>query len=606
MAPTMPHHTKRSGPSIREPRGKKSSSSKAKKKESIPDKPLPVTLLSGFLGSGKTTLLQHILKSEHGLKIAVIVNDIGSINVDAALIKRSNHRLTRTEEKVVELQNGCICCTLRGDLIEELVHLADLGSFDYVVIESSGISEPQQVAESFDGSLSETMLQLGSVDDGLDEKTLKLLKRVVKAGGTEKFAYIDTTVTVIDAFTMLNDFHTEQLLSGRRSDVVPEDERTVSDLMVDQIEFANVILLNKTDMVPAEDLKTVRGLVSTLNPDAVLYETTFGKIDVTKILKTKLFNLEKAQQGQGWLMDAVKMSFMQVNGQNKLTPNPETEEYNVNKHSYHKFRPFHPQRLWELFYDKFIIRQGEDEDEQGEDTEMKDDAEAEADKDEPMGDSSGEDSNDWATEGGSQDGDEEEDEEVVEGFFDGLFDGLNPIDEPGDHDDEYKSWEPPSDQVCLANKKKHPLFARLFRSKGIIYLATRPHCTGSWQQAGAMLTVGPGEPFFVAIPEEEWGLPKEAHEEISKLVKNGGRWGDRFSQIVLIGERLDIPGLTEALDRCLLTDDEFARWEAVMEKAEKMGLSPGQIETRLNRVFADGWIEWGDDGDGDHEGHGHA
>ena len=248
-------------------------------------------------GSGKTTLLQHILRSEHGLKIAVIVNDIGAVNVDASLI-RNTHRLTKTEEKVIALQNGCICCTLRGDLLEELVRLSEIAEFDYIIIESSGISEPEQVAETFDARLAEQISELGSTEnglEGLDKNTLSMLQRLKEAGGLEKFARLDTTVTVIDAFTIFHDFETADLLSSRRDDVVPEDERTVSDLMVDQIEFADVVVLNKTDMVDRNTRERILDLIARLNHRAKVVETSYGKIDVKRIVNTGMFNLEKAQ-----------------------------------------------------------------------------------------------------------------------------------------------------------------------------------------------------------------------------------------------------------------------------------------------------------------------
>ncbi|KAH9430660.1 hypothetical protein MCOR02_007996 [Pyricularia oryzae] len=284
--------------------------------------PLPVTLLSGFLGSGKTTLLQHILRSDHGLRIAVIVNDIGAVNVDANLI---NHHVTQTTEKVIALQNGCICCTLRGDLLEELVRLSELHTFDYVIVESSGISEPEQVAETFDSKLAETMGALGDGSAGaegaLDEAMQAVLKKLADAGGVGSFARLDTTVTVIDAFTIMNDFHTDQLLSSRRGDVGPEDERTVSDLMVDQIEFADVIVLNKTDMVDRATKQRVIDLITKLNHRAKVIETSHGKVDVKAIVNTGLFDLEHAQTGYGWLQDLHELTLREVNGRKTITPN---------------------------------------------------------------------------------------------------------------------------------------------------------------------------------------------------------------------------------------------------------------------------------------------
>lgn len=249
-----------------------------------------------------------------------------SINIDANLIR--GHQLTKTQEKVVALQNGCICCTLRGDLLEELVRLSEVAEFDYILIESSGISEPEQVAETFDARLADQISAIGEGEgiDGLDASMLETLKRLKDVGGLEKFARLDTTVTVIDSFTLYNDFETSELLSSRRDDVVPEDERTVSDLMVDQIEFADVVIINKIDMVSEETRGRIRDLVKDLNHRAKIVETSRGKIDVKDILDTGMFNLEHAQTGYGWLQDLHAMTVREVNGRKKVTPKPETEE----------------------------------------------------------------------------------------------------------------------------------------------------------------------------------------------------------------------------------------------------------------------------------------
>lgn len=248
-----------------------------------------------------------------------------SVNVDASLI-RSSHRLTKTESKVVALQNGCICCTLRGDLLEELMRLAELAEFDYVIIESSGISEPEQVAETFDVRLAEQISNVGEGPEGLDESTIAMLKRLKDAGGVEKFARLDTTCTVIDAFTMFHDFETVDLLSSRRDDVTPEDERTVSDLMVDQIEFADVIVLNKIDSVSAANRKSIHSLIKKLNHRAKVIECNYGKVPVSEIVNTGMFNIELAQTGYGWLQDLHAMTVREINGRKMVTPKPETEE----------------------------------------------------------------------------------------------------------------------------------------------------------------------------------------------------------------------------------------------------------------------------------------
>ncbi|TLS23057.1 uncharacterized protein PpBr36_06756 [Pyricularia pennisetigena] len=512
--------------------------------------PLPVTLLSGFLGSGKTTLLQHILRSDHGLRIAVIVNDIGAVNVDASII---NHHVTQTTEKVIALQNGCICCTLRGDLLEELVRLSELHAFDYVIVESSGISEPEQVAETFDSKLAETMGALGDgsagAEGGLDEAMRVVLRKLADAGGVGSFARLDTTVTVVDAFTIMNDFHTDHLLSSRRGDVGPEDERTVSDLMVDQIEFADVIVLNKTDMVDRPTKQRVVDLITKLNHRAKIIETSHSKVDVKEIVNTGLFDLERAQTGYGWLQDLHELTLREVNGRKTITPKPETEEYNVRNFVYRRQRPFHPLRLYKLLFDKFIMQLEHPEEEEDED-EDEDDEEEEDDQDEQ----------------------EEED----------------PLDAP-------------SNETILANKRASPLFARLFRSKGEFFLATRPHRAGEWSQAGAMLTMTGGRPWFVTLPESEY-LTGDA--DIDALVlhdlASGGEWGDRRQELVFIGEALDVPGLERVLDECLLTDEEWRRWRKVMRSGVLS--SQGKME-RLARLFDDGFPDWPEDDA--HEGHGH-
>ncbi|KAF2835462.1 cobW-domain-containing protein [Patellaria atrata CBS 101060] len=542
------------------------------KREQI--KALPVTLLSGFLGSGKTTLLQHVLRSDHGLRIAVIVNDIGSINVDASLI-RSTHLLTKTEEKIVALQNGCICCTLRGDLLEELIRLSELAEFDYVIIESSGISEPEQVAETFDTRLAEQLAAVGGAGaggQGLDEAMLAALERLKDAGGLEKFARLDTTVTVVDAFTIFNDFQTDELLSSRRDDVVPEDERTISDLMVDQIEFADVIVLNKLDMVSKDTKRRIKDLIVKLNHRAKVLESEFGKIEVKQIVNTGLFNMELAQTGYGWLQDLHEMTLREVNGKKMVTPKPETEEYNVRNFVYTRRRPFHPRRLFNLVYDKFILQQ-----------QLDDDEEVAEDEDVHM------------TEAAEESGEDE--------------------DEDDDDDDEDDEGDPapsfPSNATILANKSSHPLFAKLFRSKGEIWLATRPDRAGEWSQAGAMLTLRGGRPWFCVTHPVEW---KTGNREIDELVEYdmeaGGIWGDRRQELVFIGENLDIKGVQNELDKCLLDDKEWGSWQGIMmngEESNGSGSSEREMKyEKLAKAFEDGFQDWIDDDNlEDHEGHMH-
>ena len=380
---------------------------------------LPVTVLSGFLGAGKTTVLSHILNNREGKKVAVIVNDMSEINIDAAIVQ-TDVSLNRSEEKLVEMSNGCICCTLREDLLEEVTKLAQEGRFDYLVIESTGISEPLPVAETFTFA---------------DEEGVSL----------SDVADLDTMVTVVDAVNFLKDYDEAKYLQDTGESLGEEDERSVADLLVDQVEFADVILVSKTDLASEADIERLVAIIRTLNTDAKIVPIAQGQVSVDEVLNTGLFDFERAQQAPGWLKE--------MRGEHV----PETEEYGIGSFSYKARRPFHPEKFHQFLHST----------------------------------------------------------------------------------DKY---------------------GKLIRSKGYFWLASRPEFAGQWSQAGGIARYGFAGMFWKAIPKNNWPTDEEYLQSIDKVWVEP--FGDMRQELVFIGQGLDQESMTEALDDCLLSEEDVLKGKA--------------------------------------------
>jgi len=472
---------------------------------------VPVTLLCGFLGSGKTTLLKHILESKHtedSFKCAVIVNDMAELNIDKALI--DNTSLIQSDEAMVGMQNGCICCTLQSDLVEQIIKLTQKKQFNYILIEASGVSEPHEIAPLFELEDHDHDHEDGEEADhdhaGHDHSKPQL----------GEVARLDTCVTLIDSADFYNNLGSMKTYD--ECDVVG----TIAELMMDQVEFANVILLNKGDLVNEEQQGDIMEKISLLNPKAKILKSVHSKIDVMDILNTKLYK----DKDEFWVTSTKTAQSIEDRAERGGGPEACTARFDIKSFVYRARKPFHPGRLNDLLLEPYFM-------------------------------------DPWVTLDDEEEGKEVERTEEEKKKLEDL---------------KQIELQKVQEEAMVKQKNRTALMGELLRSKGFLWMATSNDVIGGWQQAGNVLRIEPENPWMCLIPDMWRGTTGEAAilEDLNKPSGEEWEYQDRRQEIVFIGHGMKTAAIQDLLDQCLLTEEEMAlgpdQWKETMQHLDNINL----------------------------------